>query len=92
MDPKQFAIDYTQTAEVMAVLVLLALFVERSLTLLFESKWYRERYLDLGIRPLIALAWSCVVIGFYKFDYLRSNNNNSIRIRGLAQTMQLFNY
>jgi hypothetical protein len=80
MDPNLFALDYELTFEVLSVIVLLSLFVERILSVFFELRPYLEwegalnpEQVDNGrssIKVLIALIFSIAICWWLDFDAL----------------------
>jgi len=69
VDPKFFAIDYQQTLEVLSAMLLLALVVERSLAVVFESKYYAPLH-DTGLKPFIVLGLSLFLVHMFNMDML----------------------
>lgn len=68
MDPNLFHVEWDQLAEMLAVLIVLSFFVERSLALLFENSWYVGRFGKLPIKEPIAFAASLFVCARWDFD------------------------
>lgn len=70
MDPNSFAINWEQTGEILAAIVVVAFLVERALALVFESAWYIKTLADKNAKELITFV-VCVAICFYwKIDAL----------------------
>lgn len=70
MDPVFFEINWERTLEVVSVIVLLAFFLERALTLLFDTKFYENYLAPFHIKPLISLIISVIVCYVWEFDAL----------------------
>lgn len=71
MDPKLFALDWDQTLEALAALVLLSMLVERALCLVFESKAfmaYNEKKDVPALREVIAFAVGIAACVYWRFD------------------------
>jgi hypothetical protein len=68
MDPNLFHLDWERTFEVLGAIVLLSMFVERALALLFEQKLFVKRFGGSPIKEIIAFAVSLVVCLKWKFD------------------------
>lgn len=67
-DLNYFALDWGQAAEVLGAVVLLAVFIERSLALLFENEWYRKRFAHRHTKEAIAFCVALVLCIVFKFD------------------------
>lgn len=67
-DPNFFHIDFVQTTEVCVALVLLSLFVERALALLFEHRLFLSRCGGKGVKTPIALLFAIGVCWYWKID------------------------
>ncbi len=70
MDPNFFTVNWERLIEVLTMIVILAFFVERALTWLFQIKWYEDYLKPLHIKPFIAFALSYGVCYFWDFDAL----------------------
>jgi hypothetical protein len=74
MDPNLFHLDYERLFEVLTTIVILSFFVERALSVVFESRWFIGMYeanpKRKGLKELIALAVSIAVCVFWQFDAL----------------------
>jgi len=72
MDPNLFAIDYDRLFEVLVTIVVFSFFVERSLSVVFESRWFIDVYeanqKRKGLKEVIALVVSIALCAFWKFD------------------------
>lgn len=69
MDPNLFAINWEQTAEVLAALVVAAFLVERALSIVFESKLYLESPVgNRNFKEVIAFLLSFFVCFYWKID------------------------
>lgn len=45
MDPNEFYLDFMRVSEAIAIVVVMALFVERGLSVVFENRWFMSRVL-----------------------------------------------
>lgn len=70
MDPALFRIDWDVLAELLATVIVLSFFVERSLSLLFEHRFYITRFHEKGLKTPIALFFSFIVVASWDFDAL----------------------
>lgn len=70
MDPALFRIDFEVVAEVLIGIIVLAFFVERALSLLFEHRRYVNRYGGKGYKAPIAFLVSLFVVWYWQFDAL----------------------
>lgn len=89
MDPTLFRLDYERAFEVLTTIVILSFFVERALSVVFESRWFITMYeaneRRKGIKELLALVLSIAVCFYWQFDAL------SIMIAS-QQTMRIPGY
>lgn len=72
MDPNLFHLDWDRVAEAMAAIVLLALFLERALSLVFEHRYYIET-IEKGSRDYkaqIAYLLALAVCAHWKIDVI----------------------
>ena len=67
-DLNYFALDWNQAAEVLGAIVMLAIFIERGLTLVFENDWYRKRFGDRRIKEAIAFIVALLACVAFRFD------------------------
>jgi len=74
LDPTQFILDYEKIFEVLLTIVIFSFFIERALTVIFETRWFINFYeKDIkrkGIKELFALITSIFVCYFWQFDAL----------------------
>jgi hypothetical protein len=69
MDPNLFHIDYERLFEVLVTIVVLSMIVERTLSLLFESRPFIKRTENVhGLKEVISFVVSAFVCIFWKFD------------------------
>ena len=70
MDPNLFYLDFERLLEVLAALVILSFFIERALSVLFESRSFVKNVSSKGkgFKELIAFTVSAAVCIFWKFD------------------------
>ncbi|HVN75411.1 MAG TPA: hypothetical protein VMT19_03775 [Thermoanaerobaculaceae bacterium] len=69
-DPNLFHLDWERTFEVLGAIVVLSMFVERALALVFEQKLFVKRFGGSPIKEIIAFAVSLVVCLKWQFDAL----------------------
>jgi hypothetical protein len=70
MDPALFRIDWEVLAEVLTTITVLAFFVERALSLIFEHRFFVQRFNEKGIKEPIAFLISLAVVRYWNFDAL----------------------
>ena len=76
LDPNLFAIKWDVVAEILVTIIVLSFFVERALSLLFESRWFlgietlREGKGKGSFKPLIAFGASAALCVLWHFDAL----------------------
>ena len=68
MDPNLFHLDWERTFEALAMIIVLAFFVERALAQIFETELFVIHLDRPGVKELIALAVSIAVCTVWKFD------------------------
>ncbi|HET9166019.1 MAG TPA: hypothetical protein VFP11_08480 [Candidatus Angelobacter sp.] len=68
-DPNLFRVDWEQTGEVLAMIVVLAFLVERALALVFESKIYIQ-IVKAPIKELITFVVCFMICWVWSFDAL----------------------
>jgi hypothetical protein len=68
MDPNFFHVDLERAFESMVAIVLLSLFLERSLALVFEHRWYLANFEDKGVTPIVAFAVALYICWYWQFD------------------------
>ena len=70
MDPALFRIDWEVLAEVLTTITVLAFFVERALSLVFEHRIFVAKLNEKGLKEPIAFIVSLVVVSYWGFDAL----------------------
>jgi len=70
MDPNLFHLDWERLIEVLMAIVVLAFFVERALSLLFESRYFINRFQGKSLKEVLAFAVSAAVCWYWDFDAL----------------------
>lgn len=70
MDPNLFHLDWERLIEVLITIVVLAFFLERSLSLLFESRFFINRFQGKSLKEVIAFGVSAAVCWYWDFDAL----------------------
>jgi len=70
MDPSQFRIDWEVLTEVLMSIIVLAFFVERALSIVFEHRLFVERLGQSGLKEPIAFLVSLAIVRYWNFDAL----------------------
>ena len=68
MDPNLFHLDWDRTGEVLVGIILLSLFVERALAILFENRWFLENQDKPGQKETLAFVVALIVCLVWDFD------------------------
>jgi len=68
MDPAFFRIDWEVLAETLFAIIVLAFFVERALSLVFEHRYFVTKFDKSGIKEPIALLFSYGTVYLCKLD------------------------
>jgi hypothetical protein len=68
LDPNLYHLDWDRLAEVLATVVVLACFIERALSLIFENRLYLDHLGDRPIKELVAFAVALAVCVRWNFD------------------------
>ncbi len=69
-DPNLFHIDWNQLTEVLGAIIVLAFFVERALSLVFEHRLFVARFSGKGVKEFIAFGVSALICVRWQFDAL----------------------
>ena len=70
MDPNLFRQDYERLFEALTTIIVLAFFVERALSLVFEHRYYIARFEDRGFKAPLAFLVALGVCVYWDFDAL----------------------
>lgn len=74
MDPNLFYLNYERLFEVLVTIVIFSFFIERALSVIFESRWFINMYeanqRRKGLKEFLALVVSIAICVFWKFDAL----------------------
>ncbi len=70
MDPALFRIDWEVLAELLMTITVLAFFIERALSLVFEHRLFVAKLDKKGVKEPIAFVISLIVVRYWKFDAL----------------------
>jgi hypothetical protein len=70
MDPNLFHVDGERLIEVIFTIIVLSFFVERALSILFESRFYIHRFQGKSLKELIAFGVSALICWQWQFDAL----------------------
>lgn len=68
MDPALFRIDFAVLTEILITIIVLAFFVERALSLVFEHRYYVKHLGKKGWKEPVAFLLALVVCVGWKFD------------------------
>lgn len=68
MDPNLFHVDGERLIEVLFTIVVLSFIVERALSILFESRFFLDRFEGKSLKELIAFAVSALICWQWEFD------------------------
>lgn len=72
MDPNLFFLDIEKLFEVLLMIVVFSFFIERALSVIFESRWFIKMYdadeKRKGLKEIVALIVSIAVCIFWKLD------------------------
>lgn len=72
MDPKLFFLDWELLAEILVTVIVISFFLERALSVLFESRWYITNVVEreVHIKEVISLILGVLIAGVWQFDVL----------------------
>lgn len=74
MDPNLFYLNYERLFEVLVTIVIFSFFIERALSVVFESRGFIKMYgaedEKKGLKEIIALALSIAACVYWQFDAL----------------------
>jgi len=68
MDPNLFHVDWGRLSEVLIAIIVLSFIVERALSVLFESRFFINRFKEKSLKELIAFIIGAVVCWYWDFD------------------------
>lgn len=68
MDPNLFHLDWERTAEVLVAIIVLAFLIERALAVLFESRFFMNRWKERSLKELIAFVVCTLACWYWDFD------------------------
>jgi len=68
MDPNLFHLDWERVGEVLVGVVILAFLVERALSVLFESRFFINRFKEKSLKELIAFVVAVLACWYWDFD------------------------
>jgi hypothetical protein len=68
MDPNLFHLDWERVGEVLVGIVILAFLVERALAVLFESRFFINRFKEKSLKELIAFVVAVIACWYWDFD------------------------
>jgi hypothetical protein len=88
MDPNLFHIDYERLFEVLVAIVVVSMFVERSLSILFESRPFIEKFKNGATREIISFIVSVAVCIVWEFDAITILlvSNDTMTLPGMVVT------
>jgi hypothetical protein len=70
MDPNLFYLNWERLGEVLVAISVFAIFLERALSLLFESRFFIRRFKEKSLKELIAFICGVIICWIWKFDAL----------------------
>ena len=70
MDPNLFYLNWERLGEVLVAISVFAIFLERALSLLFESRFFIKRFKERSIKEIIAFVCGVIICWIWKFDAL----------------------
>jgi hypothetical protein len=70
MDPNYFFIAWERLGQFLIVIIVLAFFIERALSPLFESRFFINRFRGKNLKEVIAVLTGFVVCWIWQFDAL----------------------
>jgi hypothetical protein len=70
MDPALFRIDFELLVEILIAIIVLAFFIERALSIVFEHRIFTTRLAEKGLKEPIAFLVSLGVVWYWQFDAL----------------------
>ena len=70
MDPNLFFLDWERLGEVLIAIIVFSFFLERALSLFFESRFFISRFKGKSLKELIAFVIGVVICFVWKFDAL----------------------
>jgi hypothetical protein len=68
MDPNLFHLDWERLGEVLIAIVVMSFLVERALAMLFESRFFINRFGGKSFKEVIAVVAGAVVCWYWDFD------------------------
>ena len=72
MDPNLFHLDYERLFEVLITIIIFSFFIERIMSVIFETQWFIDMYEGnkkrKGLKEVIALIVSIAVCIFWQLD------------------------
>lgn len=68
MDPSQFRIDWEVLTEILIAIVVLAFFIERALSIVFEHRWFVDKLGKRGLKEPVAFLVSLAIVRYWNFD------------------------
>jgi len=69
MDPNFIQLDWERTLDALSITSIMAIVIERALSMLFDSSFYIERHKD-GLKEAIAFAVSAAACAYWQFDVI----------------------
>ncbi len=68
MDPNLFHLDWERVGEVLIGVIILAFLLERALAVLFESRFFINRWKEKSLKELIAFVVGVLACWYWDFD------------------------
>jgi hypothetical protein len=68
MDPNLFHVDWGRLSEVLIAIIVMSFLIERALAVLFESRFFINRFKERSLKELIAFIVAAAVCWYWDFD------------------------
>jgi hypothetical protein len=68
MDPNLFHVDWGRLSEVLIAIIVMSFLIERALAVLFESRFFINRFKEKSLKELIAFVVAAAVCWYWDFD------------------------
>jgi len=68
MDPNLFHVDWGRLSEVLIAIIVMSFLIERALAVLFESRFFINRFAERSLKELIAFVVAALICWYWDFD------------------------
>lgn len=68
MDPNLFHVDWGRLSEVLIAIIVMSFLIERALAVLFESRFFINRFKEKSLKELIAFVVAALICWYWDFD------------------------